>query len=57
MESGHGISKIKAQAPLSAMFGYATSLRNCTRGLGSFVMEFHSYEDVPPEIQAVVVGY
>ena len=50
METNDHLSKVKAQVPLSEMFGYATDIRNKTRGQGTFVMEFAHYEEVPPSI-------
>lgn len=41
---------IKGKAPLSEMFGYATSLRSLTQGRGTFTMEFDKYERVPDNI-------
>jgi len=46
-----GIAKvIKAKVPLSEMFGYTTDLRSMTQGRGNSVMEFDSYEVVPPNV-------
>jgi elongation factor G len=36
------------------MFGYATDIRNKTKGQGTFTMEFASYEEVPPNIATEV---
>jgi len=38
---------IKATAPLSEMFGYATALRSSTQGRGTFTMQFSHYDKVP----------
>ncbi len=37
---------LRAQAPLSKMFGYATDLRSITQGRGSFTMVFDHYDQV-----------
>lgn len=50
METNSKLSKVKASVPLSQMFGYATDIRNKTKGQGTFVMEFAHYEEVPPSI-------
>ncbi len=35
---------LRASAPLSRMFGYATDLRSITQGRGSFTMMFDRYD-------------
>ena len=40
---------LRAQAPLSRMFGYATDLRSATQGRGSFTMVFDLYDQVAGE--------
>ncbi len=47
---------IKAMAPLSEMFGYATELRSRTQGRGSFTMHFGRYEEVPPPIAEEIIN-
>ena len=47
---------ISAKAPLSGMFGYATSLRSLTQGRAIYTMEFSHYERVPQEILAEKLG-
>jgi elongation factor G len=46
---------IKAMAPLSEMFGYATDLRSRTQGRGTFTMHFGQYEEVPKNIAEEIV--
>lgn len=46
---------IKAEVPLSAMFGYATTLRSITQGRGIYTMEFSHYEQVPKDIQEEIL--
>ncbi|SHN57720.1 elongation factor G [Desulfovibrio litoralis] len=45
-----GSQAIRAQVPLSEMFGYATDLRSRTQGRANFTMQFHHYEKVPNNI-------
>jgi elongation factor G len=39
---------IKAEVPLSTMFGYSTALRSSSQGRATFTLEFSRYEPVPP---------
>ena len=41
---------IRAQVPLSEMFGYATDLRSATQGRATHTMQFSRYEPVPSTI-------
>ena len=56
MDSRPGVQVIGAEAPLAAMFGYATDLRSATQGRASFSMHFHQYADVPPALSNEIVG-
>jgi len=38
---------VKANVPLSEMFGYSTDLRSLTQGRASYAMEFSEYLEVP----------
>jgi elongation factor G len=42
--------QIKAEVPLSQMFGYATDLRGATQGRATYSMEFSHYSEVPAAI-------
>jgi elongation factor G len=46
---------IRAEVPLGAMFGYATSLRSVTQGRASYSMEFEKYAEAPSQVVQAVV--
>jgi len=48
--AGGGGKIIKAEVPLSEMFGYSTSLRSATQGRATYTMEFKHYSAVPKHI-------
>jgi elongation factor G len=48
---------ISARAPLSDMFGYATSLRSLTQGRAVYTMQFSHYDRVPPELVTEKLGH
>ncbi|MBZ0187249.1 MAG: elongation factor G, partial [Candidatus Obscuribacterales bacterium] len=56
MDTTEHLSKVKAVVPLSEMFGYATDIRNKTKGQGTFVMEFLHYEEVPPSMAQDIIS-
>ncbi|MCR9280028.1 MAG: elongation factor G [Pseudomonadaceae bacterium] len=41
---------VRAQVPLSEMFGYSTDLRSATQGRATYTMEFSKYSEVPSNI-------
>ncbi|WP_050465779.1 elongation factor G, partial [Herbaspirillum autotrophicum] len=45
--AGGGGKIIKAEVPLSEMFGYSTSLRSATQGRATYSMEFKHYSEAP----------
>ena len=47
--------RIKADAPLSEMFGYIGDLRTMTSGRGQFSMEFSHYAPCPANVSAEVI--
>jgi len=47
--------RIKADVPLSEMFGYISSLRTMTSGRGQFSMEFSRYMQCPRSVSDAVV--
>jgi elongation factor G len=48
---------IRAQVPMSEMFGYATDLRSKTQGRANYSMQFSSYQDVPESIAEGIVAH
>jgi elongation factor G len=56
MEQRGNSQQIKAQVPLSDMFGYATDLRSRTQGRATYTMQFHSYQEVPESIAREIVA-
>ncbi|OLQ86025.1 translation elongation factor G [Vibrio ponticus] len=51
-----GLKVIRAQVPLSQMFGYATDLRSATQGRASYSMEFHEYAEVPKNFADAIIA-
>jgi elongation factor G len=51
MEQRGDSEVVRATVPLAEMFGYMTELRSCTRGRGSYTMEFLRFEEAPAGIQ------
>ncbi|MCL2675478.1 MAG: elongation factor G [Firmicutes bacterium] len=52
----NGAKMIRAEVPLSEMFGYATDLRSRTQGRGTYTMAFDHYYEVPKAISQKVMG-
>lgn len=46
---------IRAEVPLSEMFGYATDLRSLTQGRASYTMQFAKYAEAPNNIAEAVI--
>jgi elongation factor G len=55
MEQRGSSQVIKAQVPLSEMFGYATDLRSRTQGRATYTMQFDSYQQMPKSVQDEIV--
>lgn len=55
-EAGVTGSRIKADVPLSEMFGYIDSLRTMTSGRGQFSMEFSHYLPCPNSVAETVIA-
>ncbi|MCG7585633.1 elongation factor G [Photobacterium sp. OFAV2-7] len=57
MEEGPaGLKIVRAQVPLSEMFGYATDLRSATQGRASYSMEFSDYAEVPKNVADRIIA-
>ncbi len=52
---GGGGKIIKAEVPLSEMFGYSTSLRSATQGRATYSMEFKHYSEAPKNVIDAIV--
>lgn len=46
---------VRAQVPLSKMFGYATDLRSQTQGRASYSMEFLKYAEAPNNVAMAII--
>lgn len=56
MEPRGGAQAVKAEVPLSEMFGYSTDLRSSSQGRATFTMEYHHYAPVPPHVAESIVA-
>ena len=54
--SGGGGKVIKAEVPLSEMFGYSTSLRSATQGRATYTMEFKHYSEAPKSVAEAIIN-
>jgi len=46
---------IRAEVPLSEMFGYATDLRSMSQGRATYTMEFGQYSHVPASVAGTII--
>jgi elongation factor G len=56
MESRSGAQIVRAEVPLSEMFGYATDLRSATQGRATYTMHFSHYAEVPQHVKEEIVA-
>jgi elongation factor G len=56
MDSRNGAQIVRADVPLSEMFGYVTALRTISSGRASSTMEFSHYAQTPNSIQETVIA-
>ncbi|MDM7456168.1 MAG: elongation factor G [Tepidimonas sp.] len=47
---------IKAEVPLSEMFGYSTTLRSMSQGRATYTMEFKHYSEAPRNVQEAIIA-
>jgi elongation factor G len=47
---------IKANVPLSEMFGYATQMRSATQGRANYTMQFARYEEAPRSVSEEIIA-
>ena len=50
MEENPAGKVVRAEVPLSEMFGYSTDLRSSTQGRATYTMEFANYAEVPASV-------
>ncbi|MEY2754334.1 MAG: elongation factor [Actinomycetota bacterium] len=55
MEARGNTQVVRAQVPLSEMFGYSTDLRSATQGRATYTMQFAQYAEVPGNISNEIV--
>jgi elongation factor G len=51
-----GGKAIKAEVPLSEMFGYSTTLRSMSQGRASYTMEFKHYAEAPKNVAEAIMA-
>lgn len=56
MEERSGARVVKAQVPLSEMFGYVGDLRSKTQGRANYSMVFDSYAEVPANVAKEIIA-
>ncbi|WGY68680.1 elongation factor G [Burkholderia cepacia] len=47
---------VRAEVPLSEMFGYSTSLRSLTQGRATYTMEFKHYAEAPKNVAEAIIS-
>jgi elongation factor G len=55
MEAVGNNQTVRAQVPLSEMFGYSTDLRSRTQGRATYTMQFANYQQVPEAIAQDII--
>jgi elongation factor G len=55
MDDVAGQKLLRAEVPLSEMFGYSTSLRSMSQGRATYTMEFQKYSEAPSNVAEAVI--
>jgi elongation factor G len=55
MEDQAGVKVLKAEVPLSEMFGYSTTVRSLSQGRATYTMEFKKYNEAPASVADAVI--
>ena len=50
-----GMQIVEAEVPVAEMDDFATFIRQCTQGRGSYTFEFVRYEDAPANVASKVI--
>lgn len=56
MDDVNGVKVLKANVPLSEMFGYVGDLRSKTQGRAVYTMQFDSYDEVPRSVAEEIIA-
>ena len=56
MEDTPSGKQVKAEVPLSQMFGYSTDLRSATQGRATYSMEFTRYAEAPAAVAEAIIN-
>jgi elongation factor G len=56
MDDVVGIKVVKAEVPLSEMFGYSTTLRSLSQGRATYTMEFKHYAETPKNVAEAIIS-
>ena len=56
MEDTPSGKELKAEVPLSEMFGYATNVRSLSQGRASYSMVFSKYAEAPSSVQEEIIA-
>ena len=51
-----GTKQIRAEVPLSEMFGYATQMRSMSQGRATYSMEFQKYAEIPKSVAEAIIS-